>query len=172
MPLNYKFILNSKITMVVNMSTLANVSHEFGLVWTFVHPSVRLPECEFTGQGLRICFIFFFLIFYIKLESQKVIKVTEPFWTGQEGPKRSKNDPKKRFFEGFDKESNLFLCTAFNSVWKWEWCCIYLQKALLCKKSSFWVMVQKLQNPGLFKVLYVKNELRYEANFLVVNKHP
>ena len=157
MPLNYKFIINSKIIMVVNVSTLANVSHEFGLVRTFVHPSVRLPDCEFTAQGLRIRFIFFFLIFYMKLDSQKVIKVTDPefwkpFWTGQEGPKRSKNDPKKRFFEGFDKKSNLFLCTIFNSVWKWEWCCIYLQKPLLCKITSFWVMVQKLQNPGLFKV--------------------
>ena len=78
MPLNYKFILNSKIIMVVNVSTLANVSHEFGLVRTFVHPSVRLPDCEFTAQGLRICFIFLLLIFYIKLESQKVIKVTDP----------------------------------------------------------------------------------------------
>ena len=78
MPLNYKFILNSKIIMVVNVSTLANVSHEFGLVRTFVDPSVRLPDCEFTAQGLRIRFIFFFLIFYMKLVSQKVIKVTDP----------------------------------------------------------------------------------------------
>ena len=78
MPLNYKFILNSKIIMVVNVSTLANVSHEFGIVRTFVHPSVRLPDCEFTAEGIRIRFIFFFLIFYMKLDSQKVIKVTDP----------------------------------------------------------------------------------------------
>ena len=86
-------------------------------------------------------------MFYIKLESQKVAKATDPelwkhFWTGREGPKRSKNDPKMSALGGFERKSNLFLCTIFNSVWKWEQCYIYLQKLLVCRKSSFWVMVQ------------------------------
>ena len=83
----------------------------------------------------------------MKLGSQKVGKVTDPelwkhFWTGREGPKRSKNDPEMSVLGGFERKSNLFLCTIFNSVWKWEQCYIYLPKLLVCKKSSFWVMVQ------------------------------
>ena len=83
----------------------------------------------------------------MKLGSKKVGKVTDPelwkhFWTGREGPKRSKNDPKMSVLGGFERKSNLFLCTIFNSVWKWEQCYIYLPKLLVCKKSSFWVMVQ------------------------------
>ena len=77
-PLNYTSILSSEIIMVVKVSTLANMSHEFCLVWTFVHPCVRLPDCELTTQGPGIRFIFFFLMFYMKLESQKVGKVTDP----------------------------------------------------------------------------------------------
>ena len=59
-PLNYTSILSSKIIMVVKVSTLANKSHEFGLVPTFVHPSVRLPDCELTTQILKFASSFFF----------------------------------------------------------------------------------------------------------------
>ena len=78
-------------------------------------------------------------MFYMKLGSQKVGKVTDPelwkhFWTGREGPKRSKNDPKMSVLGGL-RENLIYSYAPFLTQYESENSVIFICQSYLFVKN-------------------------------------